>query len=73
VGGTRYFQCEPKKGIFARLTNLTSAPLNSTEDSMIQRSFATAKPLGFSTPMPSKQQGSIVAPIKTVPKSKKIK
>jgi len=68
VSGTRYFQCEPKKGIFARLTNLTSAPLSSTEDSMVQSSFAATKPLGFSTPMP-KRQGSTVTATKTVAKS----
>ncbi|XP_076266229.1 cytoplasmic linker protein 190 isoform X7 [Rhynchophorus ferrugineus] len=28
VGGTRYFQCEPKKGVFSRLTRLTRVPLN---------------------------------------------
>ncbi|XP_037810458.1 restin homolog isoform X3 [Lucilia sericata] len=27
VAGKRYFQCEPKKGIFSRLTRLTLAPL----------------------------------------------
>lgn len=27
VGGIRYFQCEPKKGVFARLTRLTRVPL----------------------------------------------
>ncbi|XP_065357160.1 restin homolog isoform X2 [Calliphora vicina] len=27
VAGKRYFQCEPKKGIFSRLTRLTMAPL----------------------------------------------
>lgn len=69
VGGTRYFQCEPKKGIFARLTNLTSAPLSSVEDSMIQSSFVTTKPLGFSTPMPPKRQGSTVVPVKTSSKN----
>ncbi|XP_025201835.1 CAP-Gly domain-containing linker protein 1-like isoform X2 [Melanaphis sacchari] len=68
VSGTRYFQCEPKRGIFARLTNLTSAPLNSVEDSMVQSSFAATKPLGFSTPMP-KRQGSTVTATKAAPKS----
>ncbi|KAF0759287.1 CAP-Gly domain-containing linker protein 1-like isoform X1 [Aphis craccivora] len=68
VSGTRYFQCEPKKGIFARLTNLTSAPLSSVEDSMVQSSFAATKPLGFSTPMP-KRQGSTVTAAKAAPKS----
>uniref|UniRef100_A0A0K8TT97 Putative cytoskeleton-associated protein n=1 Tax=Tabanus bromius TaxID=304241 RepID=A0A0K8TT97_TABBR len=28
VSGKRYFQCEPKKGIFSRLTRLTHEPLN---------------------------------------------
>ncbi|KAL5234768.1 hypothetical protein ACI65C_002178 [Semiaphis heraclei] len=68
VGGTRYFQCGPKRGIFARLTNLTSAPLGSVEDSMVQNSFAATKPLGFSTPMP-KRQGSTVTATKTASKS----
>ncbi|KAL4113225.1 hypothetical protein QTP88_016886 [Uroleucon formosanum] len=68
VSGTRYFQCGPKRGIFARLTNLTSAPLSSVEDSMVQSSFAATKPLGFSTPMP-KRQGSTVTAVKTAPKS----
>ncbi|XP_060528080.1 restin homolog isoform X2 [Cylas formicarius] len=27
VGGIRYFQCEPKKGVFSRLTRLTRVPL----------------------------------------------
>lgn len=27
VGGVRYFQCEPKKGVFSRLTRLTRYPL----------------------------------------------
>ncbi|XP_057665093.1 restin homolog isoform X3 [Diorhabda carinulata] len=27
VGGIRYFQCEPKKGVFSRLTRLTREPL----------------------------------------------
>uniref|UniRef100_A0A2S2QYW5 Restin n=1 Tax=Sipha flava TaxID=143950 RepID=A0A2S2QYW5_9HEMI len=59
VSGTRYFQCEPKRGIFARLTNLTSAPLSSIEDSMIQSSFSKAKPLGFSTPMPKRETSTV--------------
>ncbi|XP_066145271.1 CAP-Gly domain-containing linker protein 1 isoform X3 [Euwallacea fornicatus] len=28
VGGIRYFMCEPKKGVFSRLTRLTRFPLN---------------------------------------------
>lgn len=72
MSGTRYFQCESKKGIFARLTNLTSAPLNPIdEDSVIQSSFAMTKPIGFSTPMP-KRQGSTITNTKTVAKSKYI-
>lgn len=29
VSGKRYFQCEPKRGIFSRLTRLTLEPLHS--------------------------------------------
>lgn len=69
MSGTRYFQCEPKKGIFARLTNLTSAPLSSVEDSMIQSSFAATKPLGFSTPMPKRQASNVSTVTSTVTKT----
>ncbi|KAI8126723.1 Restin like protein [Lucilia cuprina] len=31
VAGKRYFQCEPKKGIFSRLTRLTLAPLSGAQ------------------------------------------
>ncbi|XP_043271719.1 CAP-Gly domain-containing linker protein 1 [Venturia canescens] len=30
VAGSRYFQCEPKRGIFSRLTRLTRQPLSET-------------------------------------------
>ncbi|XP_050526178.1 CAP-Gly domain-containing linker protein 1-like isoform X4 [Daktulosphaira vitifoliae] len=72
VGGTKYFQCPPKRGIFCRLTYLTIAPLGSAEDSMVQNSFISSKPLGFSTPMPKRQSSTVsnssVAP-KTVTKN----
>lgn len=29
VGGIRYFQCEPKRGVFSRLTRLSRVPLNN--------------------------------------------
>lgn len=32
VSGKRYFQCEPKKGIFSRLTRLTREQLTSPTD-----------------------------------------
>ncbi|XP_036327697.1 restin homolog [Rhagoletis pomonella] len=31
VAGKRYFQCEPKRGIFSRLTRLTLAPLSGAQ------------------------------------------
>ncbi|XP_060812931.1 restin homolog isoform X3 [Bombus pascuorum] len=39
VAGSRYFQCEPKRGIFSRLTRLTRAPLTDiiTATSPIQK------------------------------------
>ncbi|XP_011647897.1 CAP-Gly domain-containing linker protein 1 isoform X3 [Pogonomyrmex barbatus] len=35
VAGSRYFQCEPKRGIFSRLTRLTRSPLGDHQTSMI--------------------------------------
>ncbi|XP_020289391.1 restin homolog isoform X2 [Pseudomyrmex gracilis] len=35
VAGSRYFQCEPKRGIFSRLTRLTRSPLNDPQMSAI--------------------------------------
>ncbi|XP_018397949.1 PREDICTED: restin homolog isoform X2 [Cyphomyrmex costatus] len=35
VAGSRYFQCEPKRGIFSRLTRLTRLPLSDHQTSMI--------------------------------------
>ncbi|XP_012224078.1 CAP-Gly domain-containing linker protein 1 isoform X3 [Linepithema humile] len=35
VAGSRYFQCEPKRGIFSRLTRLTRLPLSDHVTSMI--------------------------------------
>lgn len=37
VAGKRYFQCEPKKGIFSRLTRLTLEPLATKEGSPSSR------------------------------------
>lgn len=34
VSGKRYFQCEPKKGVFSRLTRLTREPLPGASGSM---------------------------------------
>lgn len=31
VGGIRYFQCEPKRGVFSRLTRLTRVPLDQPD------------------------------------------
>lgn len=34
VSGVRYFQCEPKRGVFSRLTRLTRLPLPEAEEYM---------------------------------------
>lgn len=39
VSGKRYFQCEPKKGIFSRLTRLTREPIGSTVTDSMDFSF----------------------------------
>ncbi|KAF5269688.1 hypothetical protein FQA39_LY08611 [Lamprigera yunnana] len=35
VGGTRYFQCEPKRGVFSRLTRLMRTPLPGVDESFL--------------------------------------
>ncbi|XP_011345074.2 restin homolog isoform X3 [Ooceraea biroi] len=35
VAGSRYFQCEPKRGIFSRLTRLTRSPLSDYQSTMV--------------------------------------
>ncbi|CAB0003410.1 unnamed protein product [Nesidiocoris tenuis] len=54
VGNTRYFQCEPKKGIFSKLTRLTRSPL-----SLPETSGSTPQ-----TPVPSTPLGSPPSSIK---------
>ncbi|XP_055591971.1 restin homolog isoform X2 [Uranotaenia lowii] len=39
VSGKRYFQCEPKKGVFSRLTRLTREPLPGAGDTSMDQSF----------------------------------
>ncbi|XP_015175087.1 PREDICTED: restin homolog isoform X2 [Polistes dominula] len=41
VAGCRYFQCEPKRGIFSRLTRLTRQPLPESSSSPILRTPTT--------------------------------
>lgn len=36
VGGVRYFQCQPKKGVFSRLTRLTRQPLDAIQLAALQ-------------------------------------
>lgn len=36
VGGIRYFQCQPKKGVFSRLTRLTRQPLDAVQLAALQ-------------------------------------
>ncbi|XP_070496865.1 restin homolog isoform X3 [Chironomus tepperi] len=40
VSGKRYFQCEPKKGIFSRLTRLTREPIGSVTDGLGSMDFS---------------------------------
>lgn len=36
VGGVRYFQCQPKKGVFSRLGRLTRQPLDAIQLAALQ-------------------------------------
>ena len=42
VGGVRYFQCQPKKGVFSRLTRLTRQPLDPIQLAALQTQQQTA-------------------------------
>ncbi|XP_006560516.2 restin homolog isoform X7 [Apis mellifera] len=44
VAGCRYFQCEPKRGIFSRLTRLTRTPLPDTTDASPTQKTPTSPP-----------------------------
>nr|CAI5846555.1 unnamed protein product [Callosobruchus analis] len=57
VGGIRYFQCEPKKGVFCRLTRLTRQPLN--QDDTCSRDSHIPSPV---SPLGSGMRGSPVSP-----------
>ncbi|KAG5865982.1 hypothetical protein JTB14_034240 [Gonioctena quinquepunctata] len=46
VGGTRYFQCEPKKGVFSRLTRLTRVPLEREGMGSGETYATTPSPVG---------------------------
>lgn len=35
VAGVRYFQCEPRRGVFSRLTRLTRAPLQEADEESV--------------------------------------
>lgn len=37
VGGIRYFQCQPKKGVFSRLSRLTREPLDVDQLTQLQQ------------------------------------
>lgn len=53
VSGKRYFQCEPKRGIFSRLTRLTMEPLGDVPGSPTNtsiRSFASPPRSGTVSP-----------------------
>lgn len=50
VSGKRYFQCEPKKGIFSRLTRLTREPLTPETPFSMDSSFRSmSSPLRMSS------------------------
>lgn len=57
VSGKRYFQCEPKRGIFSRLTRLTREPLSGAGDGAdpLSSSFGGA----MQPPSPTSRSGAV--------------
>lgn len=56
VSGKRYFQCEPKRGVFSRLTRLTTYPLSGA--------MTPTSPLGKTSPERSRT-GSPTASVRS--------
>ncbi|KAK9738416.1 CAP-Gly domain [Popillia japonica] len=63
VGGTRYFQCEPKKGVFSRLTRLTRQPLDGDNSVFVD---PTSTPMNGTRRSPISPSGSL-SPLKSPP------
>ncbi|CAL4163597.1 unnamed protein product, partial [Meganyctiphanes norvegica] len=60
VAGVRYFQCEPKKGVFSRLTRLSRTPLTDHDIEAMASKSSTAgsdSPKANGTPTPSVTSG----------------
>lgn len=53
VSGKRYFQCEPKRGIFSRLTRLTREPLSGGDDTFNRSMTTSPVRSGTVSPVPS--------------------
>ncbi|KRT81333.1 hypothetical protein AMK59_4938, partial [Oryctes borbonicus] len=66
VGGIRYFQCEPKKGVFSRLTRLTRYPLVDAEATMVVDQITSTPVNGTSRRSPISPSGSL-SPLKSPP------
>lgn len=66
VGGVRYFQCEPKKGVFSRLTRLTRYPLPESALASLSSSVHLTSP---TTPVSRKTAPSLAATPAPTPKA----
>ena len=55
VAGVRYFQCEPKRGVFARPTKLSREPVSDSDGSVASTPAAT--PVATPTPMATPARG----------------
>ncbi|KAK3909050.1 Restin-like protein [Frankliniella fusca] len=67
VGGVRYFQCEPKKGVFSRLTRLTRYPLPEAALASLSSSSLLTSP---TTPVSRKAAPQLGAAPARTPASK---
>jgi len=64
VGGVRYFQCQPKKGVFSRLTRLTREPLDPAQIATLQTQHANHNADSTYNNAPIETSPTPVSPVK---------
>ncbi|XP_063226060.1 CAP-Gly domain-containing linker protein 2 isoform X4 [Bacillus rossius redtenbacheri] len=64
VAGVRYFQCEPRRGVFSRLTRLTRSPLSQSE--LAQRNDCMSSSVSSGVSSPTRRLTPALSPASSV-------